>query len=85
MKYLLVIMFVLFVSLAASCTHPSEAQRVLQEQGYTNIETGGYAWFSCGEGDHYQTKFTATSPSGHRVIGVVCSGLLLKSTTIRFR
>jgi hypothetical protein len=85
MKHLFSIMFFVFVILAVSCTHPKESQRVLEEQGYTDVDAGGYAWFACGQGGFYQTKFTATSPSGHNVRGVVCSGLLLKASTIRFR
>lgn len=76
----------LFVSVFwIGCVAPDEARRVLEQQGYTEIQTGGYAFWACSEDDRIRTKFTATSPSGHRVSGAVCSGLLLKNSTIRFR
>lgn len=70
--------------LAAGCTSQSDAQRALSNAGYTDIQAGGYDWFACGKDDFYSTKFTAKNPAGQPVNGVVCSGLLFKSATIRF-
>jgi len=65
------------------CSAPGSAVETLTEQGYTNIETHGHAWFACSQDDVFKTKFTATSPSGHKVKGAVCKGWL-KGSTIRF-
>lgn len=70
------------VSLSA-CTAPNQAKRILEAQGYTNVETGGYGLFKCGQDDAFATNFTATSPSGTTVSGTVCSGWF-KGSTIRF-
>ena len=65
------------------CSSRNSTIETLTEQGYTNIETHGHAWFACSEDDVFATKFTATSPSGHRVEGAVCKGWF-KGATIRF-
>lgn len=69
--------------LLSACTDPDTARRVLAENGYTDIQIGGYAAWSCSEGDDYATEFTATSPVGRPVRGAVCSGWF-KGATIRF-
>ena len=61
---------------------PDTARTVLEQQGYTSIETNGYAWFRCGHDDVFATRFSADTPSGARVDGAVCSGLL-KGSTVR--
>jgi len=66
------------------CVDSVRTKQVLGQQGYSDIVTGGYGWFACGDDDFYSTRFSAVSPSGHRVAGVVCSGLFLKASTIRF-
>jgi hypothetical protein len=66
-----------------ACSDAPTAERVLRENGYTDIKTTGYDFFACGKGDNFSTGFTATSPNGHKVSGSVCSGLL-KGATIRF-
>jgi len=63
-------------------TTPDRATRTLLAQGYTEVRTTGYAYFDCGKGDLFATAFEATSPSGQRVEGAVCSGLL-KGSTVR--
>lgn len=70
--------------LLASCTDQDGAVRVLTEQGYKDVRTTGYEFFSCGKGDNFVTGFEATSPAGVRVTGVVCSGWI-KGSTIRFK
>ena len=74
---------ILFIGLLATCTAPNETERVLEANGYTNIRIEGYSFFGCGEEDDFSTKFSATSPFGQPVTGVVCSGFL-KGSTIRF-
>lgn len=66
-----------------SCTNPSESRRALENSGYSDIETGGFAPLSCGKDDFYSTKFRAKNIKGQTVKGVVC-GAPLKGYTIRF-
>ena len=74
----------LFLTVAITgCTDPIKAERVLSENGYTEIKTGDYAYFMCGKDDQYATSFTAKSPSGKYVHGAVCGGAF-KGSTIRF-
>jgi hypothetical protein len=80
MKKLLIAAMV--VVALTGCTRPGLAERVLSEQGYTDIDAGGYGFFSCSEDDAFKTNFTATSPAGKRVEGTVCSGWF-KGATIR--
>ena len=72
---------VLLVGLTG-CTKPHESERVLRDQGYTDITIQGYGMFRCDEKDTFSTRFTAKSMSGKYVSGTVCSGLL-KGNTIR--
>ena len=71
------------IIILTGCTDPSGASKVLRNNGYTNIHIGGYSWFTCGRDDAYSTEFEAVSPSGNKVNGAVCSGLM-KGSTIRF-
>jgi hypothetical protein len=66
------------------CTDNVNAKRILEENGYTNIQFTGYAFFACSKDDTYHTGFTAISPSGKFVSGTVCAGLFFKNSTIRF-
>lgn len=43
----------------------------------------GYDWLNCSEDDVFHDKFTAKGPTGRRVSGAVCAGLLFKGATIR--
>lgn len=70
------------LAMVGACTAPDKARQVLEANGYTNVRTGGYGFFSCSDSDTFSTKFTATAPGGQTVTGVVCSGLL-KGNTIR--
>jgi hypothetical protein len=76
--------FVLIAALlVAGCTAPDSAKEVLEKQGYTNLEVGGYGWFACSEDDWFATQFKGTSPTGDTVEGTVCKGVF-KGSTIRF-
>ena len=75
-------LFLVCISLLG-CTDPDKARSVLSSNGYKNIEITGYSYFACSKDDTYQTGFTAISPSGQRITGTVCSGIL-KGSTIRF-
>jgi len=59
------------------------AVNTLTRQGYVDIEITGRSFWGCSEDDVWRTKFSAISPSGHAVRGVVCEGIL-KGSTIRF-
>lgn len=72
-----------FVLMLAACTDAPTAERILRQNGYTNIQTTGFSAFSCGKDDAFATGFTALAPNGSKVTGVVCSGWL-KGGTIRF-
>lgn len=47
-----ILMVVVVVFLQSSCTDEKEAQRILEAQGYTNIQFTGYKWFACSEKRH---------------------------------
>jgi hypothetical protein len=82
----IVSLFVLFFILCfflTSCNGNATSTTILEEQGYTNVEITGYNPFACSEDDMYRLNFTATSPNGTPVKGVVCSAPL-KGYTIRF-
>lgn len=83
MKKLMITLLTVFA--LSACTDPDNAQRVLEQNGYTHVVTGGYAFFSCSEKDTFATKFVAINKaSGQVVNGAVCSGLFFKNSTIRF-
>ncbi len=82
MKKLIAITAVLL--LATACTNNNDAMRVLQENGFTDIQMTGYNWFACSKDDTYHSGFTAKSVTGVQVSGTVCQGLLFKNSTIRF-
>lgn len=77
------ILALLALSLTA-CTRPDSATRVLVGAGYKDVTITGYKWFACGESDTFHTGFVATGPTGQKVEGCVCEGLLFKNSTIRF-
>lgn len=83
-KLLMIALFTLVWAAVCGCTDADETRRVLRAQGYSNIVTGGHAWFACSEDDEVRTKFVADNPKGVRVSGVVCCGLIFKNCTVRF-
>lgn len=66
-----------------ACTDPPTAERALDDLGFTEIQTTGYRFFSCGEDYTFHTGFAATNVNGKRVTGAVCSGWL-KGTSVKF-
>jgi hypothetical protein len=80
-KKLISVLVVLLAILA--CTDENATRETLRKSGYTKIQTTGYSFFECGEGDTFHTGFTATNPAGERVSGTVCCGIL-KGCTVRF-
>lgn len=81
---LVVVVLMLVCAGTMGVTDEDKSKRVLESNGYSDVEFTGYDWFACGEGDWYRTGFIATSPADKRVSGAVCCGLFLKSCTIRF-
>ena len=78
-----IIIFEVLVTAVTGRVNKEGAENALKGLGFTNISTGGYGWFSCGN-DFYQTKFTAINPQGLAVSGTVCSGFFFKNSTVRF-
>ncbi len=81
-KLLIVIAAVIGLS---GCTDADNATRILDDNGYTNIQITGYNWFGCSEDDFQHTGFTATGPTGKTISGTVCSGIFFKNSTVRFQ
>ena len=74
----------LLACLMSSGTSERDAQKALSAMGFTEIKTTGYKPFSCGKNDFFHTGFKAKNPLGQTVTGTVCSGLLIKDSTVRF-
>jgi hypothetical protein len=60
----------------------SAATHALDNQGFTEINLEGMAFFGCSEDDYFRKKFTAKNVNGRSVSGVVCGGFL-KGATVR--
>ena len=75
---------VALIVLLCGCTNKDKTVSTLESSGYSDVKTGGYSWFSCGNDDTYATNFTAKNPAGRYVSGVVCCGLLFKGCTVRY-
>lgn len=73
---------ILFLLLTA-CTNHTEAFRVLDQDGVTDVQITGYSWFACGHGDWYHTGFEGKR-NGKPIHGTVCSGLFFKNSTVRY-
>jgi hypothetical protein len=79
----LLLVLLISLPLLAGCTDGSGARRVLEAQGFREIEITGYRFWGCGEQDTYKTGFSALAVSGDKVTGIVCGGWL-KGSTVRF-
>jgi hypothetical protein len=83
MKPLKTLAICVIMTLVVGCTAQDKSKKVLESQGYTEVQMTGYSMFSCDENDSYSDEFTAKSPNGVKVQGAVCSGIF-KGYTIRF-
>ena len=83
MKRLSILPIVAGLLLLTACSDADTAERILSDQGFTEIQTTGYAFFGCSKDDEVHTGFNAKSPAGKHVSGVVCTGWF-KGGTIRF-
>lgn len=81
MKKLIAVMMV--NAALVGCSDEVASRETLRKSGFTDIEITGYKWNACGEDDTYSTGFIATNPTGQRVSGVVCCGIM-KACTVRF-
>ncbi len=63
------------VFLLTGCVDKDKAQRILQKEGYTNIQLTGYDWFGCSRDDTFRTGFTAIK-DGKNYEGTVCNGFI---------
>jgi hypothetical protein len=71
---------------ATACTVPQEkAEQVLQGAGYTEIVLEGPVVLRCSDDDQRSRFFRAKGPTGQKVEGAVCCGLLAKNCTIRLK
>lgn len=77
------IITLIILLLLTACTSENEATRVLQMEGVTDIQFTGYSWFTCSKDDFFHTGFTGMR-NGKPVEGVVCSGLWLRGSTVRY-
>jgi hypothetical protein len=77
------VMMLAVLVVLSGCTRPDHTRALLESQGYTDVDAGGYSYFGCSEDDFFRTKFTATAPNGQPVKGVVCKGVF-KGATVRF-
>lgn len=78
-----VLLVLVFSALPWVCSQPEEARRILEEEGYSNIEIHGWSLFACGKDDSTSDLFTATSSAGVEVHGVVCGSWFTKGFTVR--
>lgn len=81
----LVAIFVVMVIVAAlaGVTDEKTAARILESEGVSSVRWTGYDFFACSEGDWYHTGFAGVK-NGKQVTGVVCSGLVMKASTVRY-
>lgn len=86
-EVLIVLLIIVIVLVSVrGCTNKASEERardLLLSQGMTDVTMTGHRFFGCGEGDVFRNGFTAKSPTGIPVSGVVCGGLM-KGQTVRF-
>lgn len=69
---------------SGGCVDTEGTQRILQQQGYTEVEITGWRPFAAGKEDFYATGFRAKAPNGEIATGTVTKGFLFKGATVRF-
>jgi hypothetical protein len=69
---------------SGGCVDTEGTQRVLRQQGYTEVEITGWRPFAAGKEDFYATGFRAKAPNGEITTGTVTKGFLFKGATVRF-
>lgn len=71
-----------FIFGPSTCTRPNQTRRVLEAQGYTEVQITGWRLFAGDRGDLFSTGFRAKAPNGTQVTGAVTSGAF-KGNTVR--
>ncbi len=79
----IMIIAALGLALASCGVNQSDATRVVEAQGMTDVKVTGYSFFGCSEDDLYRSTFTAKNVKGESVEGVICGGIF-KGYTVRF-
>jgi hypothetical protein len=74
--------FLLIICGACNVYGP-DAERLLRQEGYTQVKVYGHAWFECGFADTFSSQFAAIK-NGETVRGAVCGGWL-KDYTVRYK
>lgn len=85
----IILAIVVACSSSACVTTKGEADDTLQKAGFTDVQSGGWDWFTCSDGDkEIGREFEATNPAGQRIRGTVCCGFapfgIGKGCTIRY-
>lgn len=73
--------------LIASCTSDNDfekGKKILEQQGFTEIEKTGYSAFCCSDDEHYSTGFKCKDSKGEIYKGCFCSRGITKGITIRW-
>ena len=71
------------ISMQGCNVSQSKAAEVLSNEGFTDVQVTGHAWFACSKGDSFSSNFTAVNPRGQTVEGSICCGVI-KSCTVRW-
>ena len=80
-KFLIAVLVIISLS---GCTDKETTERILKNDGFSNITITGYNFFACSKDDIYHTGFIAKK-GDKKIEGTVCSGLIFKNSTIRFK
>ena len=86
MKTIKLIAIAMLFSFTIGCTSDNDfekGKKILEAQGFTNVENTGHQYFCCDEKDTFSTGFKATAKDGSKVEGCFCSSLL-KGVTVRY-
>lgn len=78
---------IIVIAALASCSSSDDfekGKKLLEQQGYTDVENTGVSFFCCGKEDNYATGFKCKDKNGILVEGCFCSANF-KGVTIRFK
>jgi hypothetical protein len=82
MKSMTALIGVIAVLLSGCSADRQKVRNVLEADGCTQTEVGGWTLFGCGKEDFFTNTFACTK-NGRHVNGLVCSGFL-KGFTVRY-
>jgi len=81
--FIAAIVMIAFLYALSGCTAPASAKRILEADGFTDVQITGYNFFACSKEDWFHTGFVAKR-GDKTVSGTVCAGLIFRNSTIRF-